>query len=146
MLDRLSHNWRVRTRREFFTRAGSGLAGIALSSMLRQEGAFAAPSAVDPMAAKQPHHAPKAKSIIWLFMEGGPSHIDLFDPKPKLTELHGQPMPASFGRPLTAMGTAGNTLMASQRTFKQHGQSGLWISDWYNNIAQHADDLAVIRS
>src|SRR5215207_165034 len=117
MLDRLSHNWRVRTRREFFTRAGSGLAGIALSSMLRQEGAFAAPSAVDPMAAKQPHHAPKAKSIIWLFMEGGPSHIDLFDPKPELLKLAGKPLPPSFGRPITAMGTAENGLLPSKRNF-----------------------------
>src|SRR6185295_14384286 len=146
MLDRLSHNWRVRTRREFFTRAGSGLAGIALSSLLRQDAAFAASSAVDPMAAKQPHHPPTAKSIIWLFMEGGPSHIDLFDPKPKLQDLDGQPMPASFGKVITAMGTANNTLMASPRVFKQHGQSGLRVSDWYPKIAEHADDLAVIRS
>jgi hypothetical protein len=145
MIDKLQHHWRVGTRREFFTRAGSGLAGIALAGLLQRDG-YAATKVVDPLAPKQPHHKPTAKSVIWLFMEGGPSHIDLFDPKPKLTELHGQPMPASFGRPITAMGTAGNTLMASQRTFKQHGQSGLWVSDWYNHIAQHVDDLAVIRS
>ena len=100
----------------------------------------------DWLAPKQPHHAPKAKSVIWLFMEGGPSHVDLFDPKPKLNELHGQPMPASFGKPITAMGTANNTLMASPRTWKQYGQSGMWVSDWYPHIAQHVDDLAVIRS
>jgi hypothetical protein len=79
-------------------------------------------------------------------MEGGPSHIDLFDPKPELSRLDGQPMPESFGRPITAMGTASNTLMASKRTWNQHGQSGLWVSDWYPHIAQHADDLCVIRS
>jgi hypothetical protein len=79
-------------------------------------------------------------------MEGGPSHIDLFDPKPELEKLHGKPMPESFGRPITAMGTANNTIMAPKRKWKQHGQSGLWISDWYSHIAQHADDLAVIRS
>ncbi len=146
MLDRLSHHWRVQSRRQFFTQAGSGLAGIALANLLQQDRALAASAPVDPMAPKQPHHAPKAKSIIWLFMEGGPSHVDLFDPKPKLTELNGQPMPASFGKVITAMGTANNTLMASQRTFKQHGQSGLWVSDWYPNIAEHVDDLAVIRS
>ena len=95
---------------------------------------------------KHPHHAPKAKSVIWLFMEGGPSHLDLFDPKPKLKELHGQPMPESFGRPITAMGTANNSIMASKRVFKQHGESGLWVSDWYPHIAEQADSLAVLRS
>ncbi len=142
MLERLQHHWPVRSRREFFTQAGSGLAGLALSSMMAQ----AAPRKGDLMAAHPPHHAPKAKSIIFLFMEGGPSHIDLFDPKPKLKALHGQPMPASFGKPITAMGTASNSIMASQREFKQHGQSGLWVSDWYPHIAQHADELAVLRS
>ncbi|MGH9661349.1 MAG: DUF1501 domain-containing protein, partial [Bryobacteraceae bacterium] len=140
----LAHHWPVATRRQFFQRAGSGLAGIALAGLLDQDG-YAA-STRDLLAAKKPHHAPKAKSLIWLFMEGGPSHIDLFDPKPKLTEMNGQPMPASFGRPITAMGTAGNTLLASKRTFQQHGQSGLWVSDWYPHIAGHVDDLAVVRS
>jgi hypothetical protein len=137
MFDKLSYHWPVTTRREFFTRAGSGLAGIALESMLRAE---------DPLAGRQPHHPPRAKSIIWLFMEGGPSHVDLFDYKPKLLDLAGQPMPASFGRPVTAMGTSNNTLMPSKRTFQRYGQSGIWVSDWYPNIAQHVDDMAVIRS
>src|SRR6201993_4728 len=139
MLHKLSHHWPVTSRREFFTRAGSGLAGMALASLLRAEGA-------DPLAPKHPHHPAKAKSIIWLFMEGGPSHVDLFDPKPKLLELAGQPMPSSFGRPITAMGTSNNTLMPSKRTFKQYGQSGIWVSDWYPNIAQHVDEMTVIRS
>jgi hypothetical protein len=146
MLDKLSHNWQVRSRREFFRQAGSGLAGIALASLLRGDGLMGATAPVDPLAGKKPHHKPKAKSVIWLFMEGGPSHIDLFDPKPKLKELNGQPMPSSFGKVITAMGTANNSLMVSQRTFKQHGQSGLWVSDWYPNIANHADDIALIRS
>ncbi|MDX1982000.1 MAG: DUF1501 domain-containing protein [Bryobacteraceae bacterium] len=143
MLQNLSHHWKVQSRRDFFTRAGSGLAGLALGSMLAAEGRAAK---LDPLAPRQPHVKPRAKSVIWLFMEGGPSHIDLFDPKPALEKMNGQPMPASFGRPITAMGTAGNTLMASKRTFKQHGQSGLWVSDWYPHIARHVDDLAVIRS
>ena len=138
MIERLKHHWRVRSRREFFTQAGSGLAGMALASMLRGE--------TPASPARQPHHAPKAKSVIWLFMEGGPSHLDLFDPKPRLAQLHGQPMPESFGRPITAMGTANNSIMASKRVFQQHGQSGLWVSDWYPHIAQHADKLAVLRS
>lgn len=147
MLDKLQHHWPVSNRREFFTRAGSGLAGIALANMLAEDRALAAATAkADPLAPKPGHHPAKAKSVIWLFMEGGPSHIDTFDPKPKLTEMHGQPMPESFGRPITAMGTAGNTLMASKRQFAQHGQSGLWVSDWYPHVAKHADDLAVLRS
>ena len=147
MIDKLSHHWAVNTRREFFSRAGSGLAGIALAGMLQQDALFgSAVHAADPLAPRKPHHEPKAKSVIWLFMEGGPSHIDLFDPKPKLNEMHGQPMPESFGRPMTAMGTAGNSLMGSRRIFKQHGQSGLWVSDWYPHIAEHADELAILRS
>ena len=138
MSTRLPAHYRpITSRREFFARAGSGLAGIALASMLRAD---------DPLSAKKPHHPPKAKSIIWLFMEGGPSHVDLFDPKPKLLDMAGQPMPESFGRPITAMGTASNTLMPSKRTFKQYGESGLWVSDWYPNIAEHVDDMTVIRS
>src|SRR6266446_4246836 len=145
MEDKLRHHWQVASRREFFTRAGSGLAGIALASMLRGDSALAA-TLRDALAPKKPHHPPKAKSIIWLFMEGGPSHVDLFDPKPKLLDLAGQPMPTSFGRPITAMGTSNNTLMPSKRTFKQYGRSGIWVSDWYANIAEHVDDMTVIRS
>lgn len=142
----LNHHWPVTSRREFFTRAGSGLAGIALADLLSQNAKAAPAVGADPLAPRAPHHKPKAKSIIWLFMEGGPSHLDTFDPKPKLEELAGQPLPPSFGKPITAMGTGNNTLMPSKRQWKQHGQSGLWVSDWYPNVAQHADDLAVLRS
>ena len=132
-------------RRRFFQQAGSGLAGIALASMLREDGVLQA-ATLDPLGTRKPHHPPKAKSVIWLFMEGGPSHIDLFDPKAKLNELSGQPMPASFGRPITAMGTAGNTLLGSPRKWKQYGQAGTWVSDWYPHIAEHVDDMTVLRS
>lgn len=135
MNNRLLHHWPIRTRREFFSQAGSGLAGMALASMLGEDRMIAAP-----------HVPPKAKSIIWLFMEGGPSHIDLFDPKPKLNTMSGQPMPASFGKVITAMGTASNTLMGSPRKWKQYGKSGTWVSDWYPHIAEHVDDIAVLRS
>ena len=145
MIDRLKHHWNVTTRREFFTRAGSGLAGIALTSMLAEHG-LAAP-VNDPLAPKSPNHPPKAKSVIWLFMEGGPSHVDLFDYKPVLQKLDGKPIPDSIGKPKqTATGTANNALMASRRTWKQYGQSGMWVSDWYPNVAEHVDDMTVIRS
>src|SRR5262245_35924787 len=144
MLRKIGHHWQVRTRREFFTQAGSGLAALALGSMVNEDLKAAGKS--DPLSIREPHHRPAAKSVIWLFMEGGPSHVDLFDPKPELDRLNGQPMPPSFARPITAMGTANNTIMASPRKWKQYGQSGLWVSDWYPRTAQHADDLAVIRS
>ena len=132
------------TRRALLRGAGSGLGAMAMAALLAEQ----APSATvhDAAAQRQPHHAPRAKSVIFLFMEGGPSHIDLFDPKPNLNKLSGQPMPASFGRPITAMGTAGNTLMGSPRQWAQHGQSGIWVSDLYPHVAKHADKLAVLRS
>jgi hypothetical protein len=124
-------------RRDFLLRSCGGLGALAYSTMAH---------AADPLAPKQPDHTPTAKSVIWLFMEGGPSHIDLFDPKPTLDKLAGQPMPASFGKVVTAMGTASNTLMPSSRTWKQYGDSGMWVSDWYPNIAQHVDDMTLFRS
>jgi hypothetical protein len=147
MIDKLRHHWNISSRREFFTRAGSGLAGMALASMLAEDGHAAARAAQDPLAPKQPHHPPTAKSVIFLFMEGGPSHVDLFDPKPLLTKLDGKPIPDSVGKPSqTSRGTGNNTLMASKRTWKQYGQSGMWVSDWYSNIAEHVDDMTIIRS
>jgi len=142
---RKPHQCRVCSRRDFFTRAGSGLAAIALAQMLEEARAATTPG--DPMAAKKPHHPPTAKSIIWLFMEGGPSHVDLFDPKPKLQEMAGQPLPESMRPKFTAMpGTSKNGLMPTKRTFKQYGESGIWVSDWYPHIAEHVDEMTVVRS
>lgn len=139
-------------RRNFLLQASGGLGALAMSTMLSEESSANPQSTIhnpqsnNPLAPKPSHHKAKAKSVIFLFMEGGPSHLDTFDPKPKLQELAGKPMPESFGRPITAMGTAGNNIIPSKRVFKQHGQSGLWVSDWLPHTAQHADDLAVIRS
>ena len=134
------------TRRSLLSGGGSGLGAMAMAALLAKSQPAAAAPVHDPTIPRKPHHKPTAKSVIFLFMEGGPSHIDLFDPKPKLNEMHGQPMPASFGRPITAMGTANNTLMGSPRKWSQHGQSGMWISELYPLIAKHADKLAVLRS
>ena len=87
-----------------------------------------------------------AKSVIFLFMEGGPSHLDTFDPKPELNRLAGQPLPPSFKPVITPMGEGHAPLMASRRKWKQHGQSGIWVSDWLPHIATCVDDIAVIRS
>src|SRR5205809_3129971 len=146
MTNRRQHHWQISNRREFFTQAGSGLAAIALASLL-DEDVWAA--AVDPLDPKPPHLLPRAKSVIWCFMEGGPSHVDLFDPKPALDKYIGQQVPPSFHPEtleVTGFGTNKNGLMPSKRVFTQHGQSGLWISDWLPYIAEHADELAVIRS
>ena len=142
---------RLRSRREFLSRAGCGFGALAFGYLLGLDGLLARASnlkidPVNPLSPRPPHFPTRAKSIIWLFMEGGPSHLDLFDPKPALDKLAGQPMPESFGKVITAMGTASNALMPTKRSFKQHGQSGLWVSDWLPNIAQHVDDMTVIRS
>ncbi|MCL6504349.1 MAG: DUF1501 domain-containing protein [Pirellulales bacterium] len=160
------------SRRELLLRAGSGFGAVALAWLGAHDGwAMPGPSAtgkpglapgpaadvpqhrtppdghVNPLAPRPPHFAARARSVIWLFLDGGPSHIDLFDPKPALTKLDGQPLPPSVPRPVTAMGrTAHTPLLASKRQFSQHGQSGLWVSDWYPLLARHADELAVIRS
>ena len=128
------------SRREFLMRSCGGLGALALSSMMQ------AAEPVDPLAPRKPDHAPTAKSVIFLFMEGGPSHIDLFDPKPELKRLAGQPLPPSFGKVITAMGTASNTLMPSTRQWKQYGESGMWVSDLYPTVAQHVDEITLIRS
>ncbi|HEX4130992.1 MAG TPA: DUF1501 domain-containing protein [Pirellulales bacterium] len=124
------------TRRDFLRRAGGGFGALALAAMGDTSRGEATA-----------HFAPRAKSVIWCFIDGGPSHLDLFDPKPALNKLAGAPLPESFLRPVTAMGvTADTPLLASSRKFKQHGSSGLWASDWLPEIATCADDLAVVRS
>src|SRR3954451_23364029 len=139
----VSKSMSLSSRRSFLARSGSRLGGLALLSLLDSSASLAqAAVARNTLAPKPPHHPPKAKSVIWLFMEGGPSHLDLFDPKPALGKLAGKPMPESFGRPLTSMGTVGNAIMPTRRQWAQHGQSGLWVSDWYPHIAKQADDLA----
>ena len=140
----LPHHARMTSRREWLTHAGAGFGGLALASLVG-DGAGQAASA-DPLAPRPPHHPARAKSVIFLFMEGGPSHIDLFDPKPLLKNLAGSPLPASFGTVITAMGEAGSPLLADQRTWKQHGRSGTWVSDWLPHTAGIVDEIAVIRS
>jgi hypothetical protein len=138
------------SRRDFLVRAGGGFGAVALWSLLAHDAAARTRRThplVNPIAAKPPKLPAKAKSVIWCFMDGGPSHLDLFDPKPALFKLAGAPLPASFKRPVTSMGkTAHTPLMASQRKFMQHGQSGIWVSDWYPEIAKCVDDMAMIRS
>jgi arylsulfatase A-like enzyme len=143
----MPHHERPTSRRDFLTRAGGGLGALALLSLLEGEGRAGETATANPLAPRKPHFKGKATSVIWCFLDGGPSHLDLFDPKPELLKLAGKPLPESFGRPVTSMGrTAFTPLMAPRRKFAQHGKSGQWVSDWYPEIATRADDLAVIRS
>jgi hypothetical protein len=130
------------TRRDFLLRGGAGFGALALTYLLGQD----RPAAAAPLAAPAPQFQARARSVIFLFMEGGPSHLELFDPKPKLNELAGKPLPASFGEVITSMGETKSPLLGSKRTWKQHGRSGLWVSDWLPHLAGCVDDLAVIRS
>lgn len=128
------------SRRDFLRYTGAGFGALALGSLLGQSAAHAS------SPARLGHHMSRAKSVIFLFMEGGPSHLDLLDPKPLLNELAGKPLPPSFVEPLTAMGEKGSPLLPAPRTWKQHGESGLWASEWIPEIATCMDDIAVIRS
>ena len=129
------------TRREMLAQAGTGFGAIALAGLLARNA-----DAASPTPSRRPHHDPKAKSVIFLFMEGGPSHVDTFDPKPELEKLAGKPLPASFKPVILAMGEKNPPIMASRRKWQQHGEGGLWVSDWLPNMATCADDLCVVRS
>jgi hypothetical protein len=131
------------SRRAWLARAGTGLGGLALAWLLHRDGP--APARADG-GAILPHHPPRAKRVIWLFMHGGPSHLDLFDPKPDLQRLAGRPLPESFGPVATRRKVARNPLLPTKRSFRRHGESGLEISDFLPELARHADDLAVVRS
>lgn len=147
-----------RSRRVFLADMGMGFTGLALGAMLQQE----ARASVQPWAPPdgKPHFTPKAKSVIWLFMNGGVSHLESFDPKPEVTKYGGKtiaetpyasaqdPKKLAIERAVVpdANGNQRNTLYPLQVGFRKHGQSGLEISDWFPHTARHADRLAIIRS
>jgi hypothetical protein len=134
----------VRSRRAFLAQAGGGFGALALASLLADEKAAAATTTAD--GPRPPHFTPRVKRVIWLFMHGGPSHVDLFDPKPDLIKLAGQSLPDSFGAVMTRRKVADNPLLPPLKPLRPRGQSGLEISDFLPEIAQHADELCVIRS
>jgi hypothetical protein len=141
-----------RTRREFIWQAGGGFVGTALTWMLAQDGFLPRAAASDSppqglMSPRPAHFAPKAKSCIFLFMYGGPSHMDLFDPKPELAKRNGQPMPNLENDPrFDAKRTSGHPLLAGLFKFNKHGQSGIEISEVFPKLAECVDDMAIIRS
>ena len=140
------------TRREFIWQAGGGFVGTALTYMLAQDGFLPTVHAADasklsPLAAKPAQFPARAKSCIFLFMYGGPSHVDLFDPKPELTKRSGEPMPDLETDPrFDAKRTNGRPLLGSLWDFQKHGQSGIEVSSLFPRLAGMVDDLAIIRS
>ena len=134
-------------RRQWLSQAGSGFGSLALASLLANDGLLADETALSrgPLAPRSPHFAPKAKSVIFLFMYGGPSHIDLFDPKPQLDKWHGRDIPVfesedAFNKETKA------TAMKSPFVFAKHGEAGIEICDQFPELAKMADELCVIRS
>lgn len=133
------------TRRQFWMQAGGGAGGIALASLLTHDSRPGLQASHGGMPSpRSPGRI--AKRVIWLFMHGGPSHVDLFDPKPALRRFAGKPLPASFGQVMTRRNVANNPLLGPIKPFQKRGECGLEISDFLPQIATHADELCVMRS
>jgi uncharacterized protein (DUF1501 family) len=132
---------KIQSRRSFFRSCAGGIETLALASLLEREGL------ADPLTPKAPHFAPHAKNVICLFMEGAPSQMDLFDPKPALVKYSGQSLPPSMTKDLRlAFIKPTAAVLASPRKFTPHGQSGIEFSDYIPNIASCADDICLVRS
>ncbi len=143
-LESCQHSRPTRTRREFIRDGFCGFGGLALASLLNEERVRAGTD--DPLSAKPPHHPAKARAVIFLFMAGGPSHLDTFDPKPLLNRLHGQVRPKEFGEAKYQFVSKNAKLLGSRRTFQKYGESGIEVSDLFPHLSQCVDDMAVIRS
>lgn len=148
------HIERPLSRRDWLFRAGGGFGALALQDLLLRDGyqgvaraeSGSPHSPIEPLAARPGHSGGTARSVIFLFMDGGPSHLDTFDRKPRVNEFAGKPLPDSIERVITPMGVSSNPLLASQRKWTKYGESGLEVSDWYPHVGECADDLCVIRS
>jgi len=144
------------SRRDFLFNAGEGISGLALAYLLAQDGLLAAapragesacpaPGGIEsPLAPRAPHHKPRAKAVISLFMSGGVSHVDTFDPKPMLDKYHGEPL-TGFGEIRVRQGYPG-PLMRSPFGFKRYGGNGILVSDLFPHVGSVVDDLALVRS
>src|SRR5207249_484632 len=135
------------TRRWFFQQCGVGLGAIALNQLFRQSG-WASPAALEnPLAPKQPHFAPKAKRVIYLFMAGAPSHLELFDNKPELAKWDGKLPPPDLLKGYRAAFIAPNSaLLGPKFKFARHGQCGAELSELLPHLAGVADDVAIVKS
>lgn len=129
------------SRRNALKRSAAGFGSLALASLLSET--TSASDGVDPLAVRPSHHVARAKRIIFLFMSGGPSQVDTFDPKPLLDRDDGKPLP--FDKPRVQFNSTGNLLKSPWR-FRQYGDSGLWVSELFPHLAQRVDDLCMIHS
>src|SRR5436305_14698469 len=143
----------LQSRRDFLATSAAGVGLLAVASLLRDEGLLSAaettpPDPANPLAPRPPHFAPKAKNCICIYLEGAPSQLDLFDPKPKLNELHRQKLPESFtqGVRFAFLQKDTATILGSNRKWAKHGQCGMELSDLLPHLATCADDIALIRS
>jgi hypothetical protein len=132
------------SRRAFLRGAFGGFGTLALAALVHDEQSRAAPP--NPLAPKPPHRAAKARAVIFLFMAGGPSHLETFDPKPLLNKLDGQPRPAEFGDAKYQFVKKDARLLGSRRKFAKFGQSGVEVADLFPHMARCIDDVAVVRS
>jgi hypothetical protein len=130
------------TRRRFLAQSGLGFGSLALASMLQDEARAAA--VANPLALRPSLFAPKAKSVIWLFMTGAPSQVDTWDYKPELQKRHGQPLPGSDSK--TGFFTTSGKILKSPFEWKQHGKSGSWVSGIFPHLSRHVDKMAFIHS
>src|SRR5579885_1795591 len=141
----------LQTRRHFFKDCAIGLGSMALTSLLNEGRAAPAPQFLNPLASRQPHFTAKAKAVIYLFMAGGPSQLELFDFKPRLVQYDGKPMPDEFikGKRFAFMDTFTKEhpkCLGTRRKFARHGQAGTYVSECLPHLAGVVDDLAVVRS
>ena len=137
-----SFSFPTATRRQMLSRAAVGFGSLALASLIKGEGPVHG-ATPDPLAPRLPHFPARAKRVIFLFMKGGPSHLDTFDPKPLLTRDDGKPLP--FAKPRVQFAPTGN-LLKSPWSFKQYGESGTWVSELFPQLAQRVDDLCFVHS
>ncbi len=135
----------VWTRRELLGKAGGGIGALALASLLHQQGYGAIELGENPLEARKPHFEGKAKHVIWLFINGGPSHVDTWDYKPELTKRDGQKL-EGFDPTTGFFENAVGPLMKSPFEFRQHGQSGAWASSLFPNLSRHVDKMAFVKS
>ncbi len=144
MTERPQNTFCGRTRREFLWESGAGFTSLGLTGLLASDGFFAKQAIASNLDEIKHHHAPKAKSVIFLFMYGGPSHVDTFDYKPQLAKLDGQTIPVK------TKGRGGSKnegrVVGNKWNFKQYGQSGQWVSDLFPHVAKHVDDIAFLKS
>src|SRR4029453_18118663 len=142
---------RTESRRRFLREWAGGIGTIALWHLLGLEGRTVSASdnspRANPLEPRPPHFAPRARNVIFLFMAGGPSQVDLFDPKPQMKKWDGQPLPPSMTEGLRfAFVKPTSKVWASPREFTRHGQAGMEFSDWLPHLATRSDDLCMIRS